>query len=92
MEKKGTTPFNVSFQNVLYKSKNNITPDPINSIRNVSAQFDSIDAGRRYFDFRLQKNRSPAIDKGLNAGVLIDLDGNVRPRGVAPDIGCYEKQ
>ena len=33
---------------------------------------------------------SPAIDRGVNAGVSTDLDGNLRPQGNAPDIGAYE--
>jgi hypothetical protein len=92
IERKGTTAFNLSFQNILYKAKNNINPAPVNSFRNEPPRFDSVDISKRYFNFRLQQNQSPAIDKGLNAGVLIDLDGNPRPRGLNSDIGCYEKQ
>ncbi len=34
-------------------------------------------------------NSSPAIDRGLTlAGVPTDLDGNMRPHGLASDIGC----
>jgi len=34
---------------------------------------------------------SPAIDKGNNTSISIDLDGKPRPVAV-PDLGCYEKQ
>ena len=40
-------------------------------------------------DFRLQAN-SPAIDKGLDVGVSIDLNGRPRPVGEGFDIGAYE--
>jgi hypothetical protein len=33
---------------------------------------------------------SPAIDAGVNAGVTVDLDGDPRPMGSAPDIGADE--
>lgn len=33
---------------------------------------------------------SPAIDAGVNAGVTVDLDGDLRPFGPAPDIGADE--
>ncbi|HUL51260.1 MAG TPA: right-handed parallel beta-helix repeat-containing protein, partial [Candidatus Nitrosotalea sp.] len=34
---------------------------------------------------------SPALDAALSLpDVLYDLDGNARPSGAAPDIGCYE--
>lgn len=90
IDKKGSTPFSVTFDNVLYKVKT----DPANatfnnSIKNQAPQFDSIDIGRRYFNFRL-KSSSPAINKGIVTGVVFDLDGNARI-GI-PDIGCFEKQ
>lgn len=59
-------------------------------INNQPPLFDSINTSKRYYDFHLQMN-SPAIDKGINAGVSIDLDGKPRPVGV-PDLGCYERQ
>jgi len=30
------------------------------------------------------------IDAGIDAGITDDLDGNLRPYGAAPDIGCFE--
>ena len=92
VEKKASAyAFDVTFQNVLYKNKNN-TADPLfaNSIKNQLPQFDSIDAGRRIFDFHLKPN-SPAIDTGIVTGVLIDLDGKTRGTLNLPDLGCYEQ-
>jgi hypothetical protein len=92
IENKGTAALNLSFQIILYKSPKTdlaATYPFANPIRNKSPEFDSIDAGRRYFEFRL-KTSSPAVNSGANTGTLIDLDGKTRT-GV-PDLGCYEKQ
>jgi len=43
-----------------------------------------------YFSFRLHTG-FPDINKGVNAGITIDLDGKTRPVG-QPDLGCFEKQ
>lgn len=40
-------------------------------------------------DYRLQAG-SAAIDQGIDAGVAIDIDGQFRPQGSAPDIGADE--
>lgn len=40
-------------------------------------------------DYHLQPG-SPAIDSGMNVGVLHDLEGTTRPRGSGFDIGAYE--
>lgn len=90
VDKKGATPFSVSFDHNLWKvetAPSNITSSQV--INNQPPQFDSIDASKRYYDFRL-KTGSPAIDKGVNAGITIDLDGKTRPNGL-PDLGCFEK-
>jgi hypothetical protein len=90
IDKKGSTAFSVTFDNVLYKVKTDPTNATFNnSLKNQVPQFDSIDIGRRYFNFRL-KSSSPAINKGIVTGVLFDLDRN--PRIGQPDIGCFEKQ
>jgi hypothetical protein len=90
IDKKGSTAFSVTFDNVLYKVKTDPTNATFNnSLKNQVPQFDSIDIGRRYFNFRL-KSSSPAINKGIATGVLFDLDRN--PRIGLPDIGCFEKQ
>lgn len=83
--------FDVTFQNVLYKNKDD-TADPLftNSIKNQLPQFDSIDAGRQIFNFHL-KSGSPAIDAGIATGVSIDLDGKTRGTLNLSDLGCYEQ-
>ncbi|CAG0934923.1 putative outer membrane protein PmpB [Thermoflexales bacterium] len=42
-------------------------------------------------DYRLQVG-SAAIDRGVDAGIHTDLDGNPRPVGAGFDIGAYEYQ
>ncbi len=94
VEKKGSVG-EVIFNQVLWKVKTAptniriILPPPIN---NQSPQFDSIDISEHYYDFRLNNKNSPAVDSGTNAGIIIDLDGNTRPVGIKPDLGCFEKQ
>ena len=90
VSKQGNTKFNASFQNCLYrvsKPPDNITAS--NNISNQYPQFDSINTQKHYFDFRL-KLGSPAINKGLNAGIVLDLDG--KPRTGLPDLGAFERQ
>ncbi|WP_205511726.1 choice-of-anchor Q domain-containing protein [Longitalea arenae] len=90
-DKQGNTPFNVNFQNCLWKVKNNPAfVNASNIIANQSPLFDSINTQSRIYNFRL-RDESPAINSGTNAGVTIDLDGRSRPVGL-PDLGCYEKQ
>ena len=92
--KNATVAFNVSLTNVLYKVKNDIPASNAtitNPLKNQLPVFDSIDAGRRYFNFHLNVT-SPCINKGFNTNVLYDLDGNTRTLGGIPDLGCYEKQ
>ena len=84
--------FNAVFDSCLVK----VVTVPANAttwkvINNQPPQFDSINTNRHFYDFHL-KSTSPAINKGVNAGILIDLDGKPRPLGPAPDLGCYEKQ
>ena len=40
-------------------------------------------------DFHLQAG-SDCIDKGINVGILKDMEGNIVPQGNAPDIGPFE--
>jgi len=91
VEKNGNTVFNVNFDYNLWKvqtNPSNITSNQI--INNQVPQFDSINTIKNYYDFRL-KTGSPAINKGVNAGVITDLDGKPRAVGL-PDLGCFEKQ
>ena len=87
--KNGNTGFNVNFDYGLWK----LQTLPANStmsqvLQNQDPLFDSININRNFYNFRL-KPGSPAINKGTNAGVLLDLDGAVRPVGL-PDLGCFE--
>lgn len=89
--KTGTTTFNVNFDYNLWKVQTtpaNITSNQI--INNLAPLFDSVNIQKNYYDFRI-KASSPAINKGVNAGITLDLDGKPRPLGL-PDLGCFEKQ
>lgn len=91
VQKAGTGTFNVNFDYNLWKVQ---TP-PANStitqaINGQTPQFDSVNTADNYYDFRL-KAGSPAQNKGVNAGIITDLDGKPRPVGL-PDLGCFEKQ
>jgi len=89
--KSGSTTFNVNFDYNLWKVQTtpaNITSNQI--INNQAPEFDSVINNKNFYDFRL-KASSPAINKGVNAAVSIDLDGKPRPVGL-PDLGCFEKQ
>jgi hypothetical protein len=89
--KQGNALFNVTFDQVLWRVKTNPANSIINgAINNQNPQFDSVNTAQKIYSFRL-KEGSPAINKGVNAGVTIDLDGNPRPVGL-PDLGAYEKQ
>lgn len=93
VDKSGSGPFSVSFDAALWKVQTTpafINP-PTGIINNQSPLFDSINTFRNFYDFRLQKGGSPAVNKGVNANVLSDLDGKPRPVGL-PDLGCFEKQ
>jgi len=90
--KSGSTTFNVNFDYNLWKVKNvptNITSTGI--INNQYPEFDSINTSKRIYNFRL-KDESPAKNQATNDSITIDLDGKPRPVGIAPDLGCYEKQ
>jgi hypothetical protein len=94
VNKQADAPLDVDFQNCLWKVKKDPTlTQGVKSsdiIPNQSPAFDSINVQRNYYSFRL-RGGSPAVDKGLPSGVLLDLDGNPRPIGF-PDMGSYEKQ
>jgi hypothetical protein len=89
--KKGNV-FTVKFDNVLWRVKTDPAGCTINgAINNQNPMFDSVNTSQKIFNFRL-KDSSPAINKGANTGVAIDLDGNPRTIGLKPDLGAYEKQ
>ena len=91
VSRKGGNPFSVLMENNLFKAVNL----PSNTVLvanlvNTPPLFDSINESSHYFNFRIGKNPSPAIDAGKNLGIPTDLDG--KPRDAKPDIGSYEKQ
>jgi hypothetical protein len=84
--------FDVRMNHVLYKVMNDPTGVVfINSIKNTDPLFDTINVSRQQYNFRL-RDGSPCINRGMTLPITIDLDGNPRPVGTLPDIGCYEKQ
>jgi len=91
VSRQNTGTFSVSFTNCLWKVKT--APANVSAagmIANVDPMFDSVDNSRAFYDFHL-KSGSPAIDKGVATGLLVDLDGNPRVV-VSPDLGSYERQ
>jgi hypothetical protein len=91
LSRRGGAGWNARISHSLFKAM----ADPVDAvlqanIRNENPLFDSIDMGHMAFDFHLARNPSPALDKGLPGAVTSDLDD--RPRGVLPDMGCYERQ
>jgi hypothetical protein len=91
LSRRGTDPFQISLVHSLFRGVSDPAPALLtNCIRNQSPQFDSINTTKRYFDFRLQRKNSPAINKGLPGVVRTDLDD--RARDGNPDLGAFEKQ
>ena len=91
ISKKGSF-FNVEFDQVLWRVQTKPANSTINGdINNQSPLFDTINTSEKIYSFRLREG-SPAIDKGSNTSVSIDLDGKPRPVGTKPDLGAYEKQ
>ena len=87
----GDSVFSAVFANCIWKSQNFPSlADTSQIFLNQDPEFQLIDNAKLLYDFRL-KPGSPAIDKGLNLGIAIDLDGNARPVNL-PDLGAYEKQ
>lgn len=89
--RRGANPFQVIVRHALFRG----TGDPLhttvlNGIRNQAPQFDSINATKRYFDYRIQKKTSPALNKGISGLATQDLDDKVRDG--QPDLGAFEKQ
>lgn len=89
--KNGGNTFNVLFDHVLWKVKDNPANVAASSaINDLDPAFETINLEENSYNFRLKEN-SPALNKGINTSVTLDLDGNSRPVG-NPDLGAYEKQ
>lgn len=85
-----TDSFSVAFSNCLWKVQD--APAKVttaNMIVNQDPLFDSVNTVTNYYDFHLKAN-SPAVAAGTAAGVMVDLDGRMRP-GINPDLGCYQR-
>ena len=90
ISKRGTNPFDVNMDNNIYKAISEPSFTLLsNNLRNQDPLFDSVDVSAGFYNFHINKNPSPAVDKGLPTNIIIDLDGKLR--NLPPDIGCYEK-
>ncbi|HTR31608.1 MAG TPA: hypothetical protein VMH27_20190 [Puia sp.] len=82
--------FSVGFGNCLWKIQDQPSKVTMaNMIVNQDPLFDSVNTVANYYDFHLRAN-SPALAAGASAGVMIDLDGGMRP-AMSPDLGCYQR-
>jgi hypothetical protein len=92
--KQGSNSFNVSFNQVLWrvqKQPSTVAGVTVSgALNNLDPSFDTINNVKRFYSFRLQPG-SPALNKGVITGVMVDLDGANRAVGL-PDLGAYEKQ
>ncbi|MFL5740814.1 MAG: choice-of-anchor Q domain-containing protein [Flavisolibacter sp.] len=82
--------FQVVFENVLWRVEHAPANCTIKNPINQDPLFELINTTDRIYRFQLSP-QSPAIDKGVDASVTLDLDGHPRPVGL-PDLGAYEKQ
>ena len=91
IQKQGGTIFNVLFDHTILKQQN--YPANIDSSSlwlNTNPLFIATGVPNNDYNFQLQPG-SPALDKGMNPGILIDLNGDPRPVNLS-DLGCYERQ
>ena len=86
--KNGNTIFDVNFNHGIMKVKIEPTNATLNQIINQDPLFETINTADNLYNFRLQPT-SPAIDKGINTSINIDLDGLPRPVAL-PDLGAFE--
>jgi hypothetical protein len=89
----GTSVFNVHFENCIIRTKEAFSNFPAtftDCMRNTDPQFVGVDT--LYFHIA---ETSPAIDKGklsVASDILLDIEGNARVQGLAPDLGAYERK
>jgi len=86
--------FNVTLNNVLYKSKTTLDVSSVttnNCISNQSPLFVNINTANRNYNFRLG-NGSPCLAAGNKTLPLLnyDLEGTPRDKLDSLDIGCYQ--
>lgn len=89
--RKGSDPFSITFDHVLYKAKDDIANATfISALKNMQPHFDSIDVSHHIYDFHFSKEpQAPAINAGVSTPFFYDLDDKLRDP--LPDIGCYER-
>lgn len=80
----------IKLEGVVWRVKTNPV-NPTGYSSNQDPQFESVDAETDIYNFHLKENSS-ALNKGANTSITLDVEGNPRPVGAGPDIGCYEKQ
>ena len=91
IQKQGSNSFNVLFDHTILKQQN--YPANIDSSSlwlNTNPLFISTGIPNNEYNFQLQAG-SPALDRGANSGIIIDLNGDPRPVNLS-DLGCYERQ
>ena len=92
IQKQGSNIFNVLFDHSILKQQNYPANVDSNSLwLNTDPLFiaTGIPPNNEY-NFQLQA-ASPAVDRGVNSGIIIDLNGDPRPANLS-DLGCYERQ
>ncbi len=89
--KKGTGLFDVTFDHILYKTKEEVVnANFIAPIKNISPSFDSVNTAKNIYDFRFNNSPfSPALNSGTPNSFMYDLEGKLRD--ATPDLGCYER-
>ncbi|HZK65490.1 MAG TPA: choice-of-anchor Q domain-containing protein [Puia sp.] len=91
LSREGSGSFQVLFDHVILKQQN--YPQNADSsalLLNTDPLFMSTDNRKGLYDFHLQAG-SPALARGADEGIGVDLDGFIRSAG-EQDLGCYERQ
>jgi hypothetical protein len=91
IQKQGSNTFSILFDHTILKQQN--YPADIDSSSlwlNTDPLFIATGIPDNEYNFQLQAG-SPALDRGANSGIIIDLNGDSRPANLS-DLGCYERQ
>ncbi|MEJ2353277.1 MAG: choice-of-anchor Q domain-containing protein [Anaerolineales bacterium] len=80
---------NVAVYYSLFHGNTVIHSNDITAMGNVPGQPDPLFVDPAGDDYHIQTD-SPAVDAGVNAGIAVDIDGEVRPQGSGFDIGADE--
>lgn len=89
--REGNLPYSVIFESGIWKmSQPYQNLEAIEMLTNENPLFELFEPGIGRYNFRL-KAESPALNRGLNLALSVDLDGLPRANGL-PDFGAYEKQ